>query len=355
MRVAVLIVAFNGRRYLPDCLASLRAAERRTAESSVVDWTVYVLDNASDDDTSQLVIEQFPECRLIRSEKNLGFAEGNNFLWRHARSEEASWGGFFLLNQDTVVDEQFLVQAVEYLRLHPDAGACQALLLLHPETGRINTAGNRLHFLGIGLPTRYREAADSKDLCSGEIDYPSGAAVLIRSELIGEPGFFEPSLFMYLEDAELGWRLHLLGRPPHVCIDSVVYHKYQFGSTMRSYFYLERNRWWLVATHYRLATLALLLPALLLMECGQLVYAVQQNVLRAKFFAIAGFFHPSFLRSLVATRRRMQRERVIRDCVILRRWSGTLRSPHLASRLLQVVANPIFSAYRWALIHAVRW
>jgi GT2 family glycosyltransferase len=153
------------------------------------------------------------------------------------------------LNQDTIADPNFLTTAVDYLESHPNVGAVQSLLLLHPETELINTAGNRLHFLGFGLPGHYRKPR-SETPQSGPIAYPSGAAVMIRTALLRELGLFHSDLFMYLEDAELGLKLHLADRPPHLCKSSVVFHKYQFRSTLASYGFLERNRLWLMAVHF---------------------------------------------------------------------------------------------------------
>ena len=353
-RVAVLIVAYNGTDYLPDCLGSVFAAD-----TDGVSLTCFVLDNASTDDTSQWVRDNYPQVELIRSESNLGFAEGNNHAWRHAKSANGGWDYLYLLNQDTIADRAFLTEAVRYLRDHDHVGAAQSLLMLHPETELINSAGNRLHFLGFGLPTFYREPRDSypgdSNPESGEINYPSGAAVLIRADLVRETGLFNPWLFMYLEDAELGWRLQLINRPPHLCASSVVYHKYQFKSTLNSYRYLERNRWWLLATHYRLATLILMKPALIAMEIGQWFYAIQHGLAGSKLNATIDFYRPSSIRETFAARKRIQRLRRVSDREILSKWSGEIRSPHLDSWLIRGVANPLFRVYLIVLRWIVRW
>lgn len=348
-RVAILIVAYNGTDVLPDCLASLEAAN-----FSGIDANLFVLDNASSDETTGYVSKHFPNVRLTTVDRNLGFAEGNNELWRRATDQSATWDYVYLLNQDTIVEPDFLQASLRYLGQHPDAGAAQSLLLLHPETGLINTAGNRLHFLGFGLPSFYRQPLETAPP-SGPINYPSGASVLIRAASIDSKDLFQPDLFMYLEDAELGWTLHLKGTPPHLCADSRVFHKYQFDSTLKSYFYLERNRWWLVATHYRWRTFALLIPALALMEAGQILFAFRKGLLGMKLAAVVSCLSPTFLKNTIRARSRIQKARMVSDRSIVAQWESRFESPHLKGFLVEKIANPVFGLYHRLLCVLVRW
>ncbi len=349
VRIVILVVAFNGIKLLEDCLSSVLAAD-----ASGLNVHYVVLDNASSDGTGQFVRERFPGVTLVELDENLGFAEGNNQALREAQKRFTKIDYVYLLNQDTIVDRKFLVEAVRYLEANDSAGAVQSLLKLHPETELINTAGNALHFLGFGLPTFYRELCDLAP-ASGPIGYPSGAAVLIRGDWIQAHGLFSNVLFMYLEDAELGWQLHLAGQPPHLCATSIVYHKYTFSSTIRSYEYLERNRWWLIAVHYKLPTIIVLLPALLLMEVGQLIYATSQGLLGAKWRAVAGFMHPNFLGQAWVARRRTQSARMVGDRQMLLRWSGTIDSPYLNGWMVRRVANPALGAWHRLACWCVRW
>ncbi len=348
-RVAILIVAYNGESHLPDCLTSLRHAD--FSGLAVETW---VLDNASPDQSGDLVRQRFPECHVVVSQSNRGFAEGNNYLLQQASSRFPDLAFVYLLNQDTIVDRDFLQRAITYSRQHPRSGAVQSLLLLHPETELVNTAGNTLHFLGFGLTTCYRERRESVTR-SGVIGYPSGASVLIRHELVRQHGLFSPELFMYLEDAELGLQLHLLGRPPHLCCESIVYHKYQYSAGFRSYRYLERNRWWLLAVHYRTATLIVMLPAILVMELGQVLYALQHGLLGAKWKAAIEFFSPQFLRKMWVARCRVQSERTVGDRALLEITTGVLVSPLLTSPLVKWVANPCLKLYRSVMLRVVFW
>lgn len=338
-QIAVLIVTYNGVAYLDDLFRSLRTAERVDQ-----DIRIYVVDNASSDGTCDLIRRDYPDVVLIESIKNFGFAGGNNLGWQKIVNDLPRCDFLYLLNQDTLVDPGFLVEAVAYLETHPDPGAAQSLLLLHPETDLINTAGNLMHFLGFGLPSFYRQVRCAVPP-AGIVGYPSGAAVLLRAELIRQVGLFHQDLFLYLEDAELGLKLHLIGRPPHLCATSVVYHKYKFSSTLKNYRYLERNRLWLIGVHYRFLTILLLLPALIVMECGQVVYAAKQGLLMGKAGAIFDFLRPTFLVGMLRQRKKVQAMRVVGDGKLLAMMSGQFDSPHLNHWLITKVANPIFGAY----------
>jgi len=349
LSVAVLIVTYGAEQYIDDCFNSLRASN-----TTALNVRYFVVDNASSDRTCECIRTLFPEFRLFECSTNAGFVGGNNFGWEQVKSEFPQADYLYLLNQDTIVDPDYLANAVKYLETNPTVGAAQSLLLLHPETDLINTAGNELHYLGFGLPGYYREP---RNVAPGScpIGYPSGAAVLLRSRTLREVGLFHPSLFLYLEDAELGLKLHLCSQSPHLCNSSVVYHKYVFSSTLTNYFYLERNRWWLIGVHYRLRTLCLLLPALVIMECGQFGYAISRGLLRRKLAAILGFLNPTFFMGMIRQRRTVQKTRTVGDSVLLARMTGEIHSPHLDHWLIAKIANPFFGAYYRMLRRIVRW
>lgn len=122
--LSVLIVNWNTRELLRACLQSLR----RYPPSEPME--VWVLDNASHDGSAEMVRSEFPEVHLVASERNLGYAAGNNLLLQKARGEY-----LLLLNPDTEVTEGALDTAVQYMRENPDVAALGAKLI-HPD-GRV--------------------------------------------------------------------------------------------------------------------------------------------------------------------------------------------------------------------------
>lgn len=122
--LSVLIVNWNTRELLRACLQSLH----RYPPSEPME--VWVLDNASHDGSAEMVRSEFPEVHLVASERNLGYAAGNNLLLQKARGEY-----LLLLNPDTEVTEGALDTAVKYMRENPDVAALGAKLI-HPD-GRV--------------------------------------------------------------------------------------------------------------------------------------------------------------------------------------------------------------------------
>jgi GT2 family glycosyltransferase len=340
---AILIVAYNGKAYLGDCLQTVLDSQDGSCRQRIV-----VVDNGSTDGTVEYLAAEFPQVECVAAGQNLGFAGGNNLGWKHIEQRYPGTTYLCLLNQDTVVERGWLQSLVVYLERHPDVGCVQPKLRLFPETQRLNTTGNRSHFLGFGFMTHYGEADHGQYDRPASIDCASGAALLVRADLLRRVGLFEPVLFMYLEDVELSWKLRQIGADVVYVPQSVVYHKYLFKNDYRYYFCLERNRWWLLLVYYKAATLWLLLPALLLMELGQLGFALRHGRVWDKLRCYGFFLQRQNLGRLWTQRRLAQRRRTIDDRQFLARFSGQIDFPELNRGLVRWVANPIFNGY-WNL------
>lgn len=347
IRVAILILSYNSRADLPDCLTSV-AASLKPAKQAGLDVRVYVVDNASTDGSAQFVRGQFPLVHCISTDSNLGFAGGNNFGWQHIQRDWPVADYLVLLNPDTIVAADWLAPLVAALTEHDEAGAAQAKILLHPQTDHLNTAGNRSHYLGFGYSPGGNEPDRGQFDQQRQIDFPSGAAMIVRCTLLRELGLFEPDLFLYLEDAELGWRLRQVGQTIRSAPASVVYHKHDFTSTLKQYYYLERNRWWLLLVYYKWPTLLLLLPAMLLMELGQLGYALSRGVLGQKLRSVSWFLHPANFRSVMRKRKQVQARRTLSDRAFMGDFSSKIAFAPVNRGLMRWVANPILGTY-WQL------
>jgi GT2 family glycosyltransferase len=348
VEVAVLVVCHNGRHHLEDCLGSLATAAPSSAADPQIRLRTVVVDNASSDGSAEFVRGRFPSVDCVPAPRNLGFAAGNNFGWEHVRARWPAVRYLCLLNQDTVVTPGWLGPLVGHLEAHAEVAAVQPKVMLHPEVHRFNTAGNRSHFLGFGFVTGYREEDRGQFDRVCRIDFASGAACVLRASAVEKLGLFNDGFFMYLEDAELGWRLAQAGQASMFVPGGVVQHKYAFRRDFAYYYYLERNRFWLLLVYYRWRTLALLLPAILFMEAGQLWFAWRQGVLGQKARAY-GFFLARENRARVrAERRAAARRRTVGDRAFTRGFLGRVAFSEIDSPLLRFVANPVLGAY-WAI------
>lgn len=204
IRVAVIIVTYNGSRWIGACLESLR----REREHQVI-----IVDNASHDDTVQIVERECPQALVIRSAQNLGFGRANNLGITRALEMGAEY--VFLLNQDTTVQEGAIAHLVGCMDRHPDFGVLSTLLLSYD---------------GQGLPTllfQYMEqggqfmldllAQKTSDVYSAT--FVPATAVLVRRAALQQVGGFDPLFFLYGEDVDLcrrmreaGWRLGVVPR-----------------------------------------------------------------------------------------------------------------------------------------------
>lgn len=233
--VSILVVNYNGKRYLDECLGAI---ERQTYPRDR--WEVIVVDNGSADGSVEHLRERYPWVRVIAVRRNLGFAGGNNEGYRHSRGELIA-----LLNNDTVAEPGWLTALVEAIQRDRRIGATTSKILFKHEPGTINSAGLNLYRDGRGGDRGFRQPD------RGQYDEPvdvfgaCGASVLLRREMLEDVGLFDERLFMYGEDLDLAWRAHFRGWRVRYVPASVVYHVHCGSSDEGSAFflyYVERNR-----------------------------------------------------------------------------------------------------------------
>jgi len=343
-QVAVLVVCFNGRRVLGDCLRSVLDSEDPGLARRVI-----VIDNASTDGSAEFVRCNFPDTDLLQLPANRGYGGGANAGWDHVCRAYPRTQYLALLNQDTIVKSGWLAALVAHVQQHRAVAAAQPKLLLWTQKDRFNSAGNQSYFLGFGLVSAYGRIDDGSLDQPHPIDFPSGAALVVRTDAIGPDELFDELFFLYLEDADLGWRLRQLGHRIDYVPAAVVWHQYAFQRDYQFYYFLERNRWYLLATYYKIGTLLLILPALLMMEAGQLYFAWRNKILRQKLRAWAFFLSGKNLARLRRRRRDAQRRRRIGDRAFTRDFLGRIEFPEIHSPLLVRVGNPLLAAY-WRIV-----
>ncbi len=191
MRVFVVIVTFNGARWIRPALQSLREGEHAC--------TVVVVDNASADDTSAIVRAEFPEVVLIEAGANLGFGRGNNLGISHALRAGAD--AVFLLNQDAYITPPAIAHMVEFLGREPSFDIVSPLHC-SPDLNRVDPQTQR----GYLLPFAGDYVSDA---CLGQVQehYPirgiNAAAWMLRASVFTRVGGFDPLYFMYGEDDDL--------------------------------------------------------------------------------------------------------------------------------------------------------
>ena len=281
-----------------------------------------VVDNASPDGTAAAVRAAAPEGLLLEQEANLGFAAGCNIGAAASRAPL-----LLFLNPDARPEVGCLDALRRVAHERPAWGAWQALVTM--EDGKtINTAGNVLHYLGMGWAGRCGQPLSSAPDAPSEVGFASGAALLVRREDWDRLGGFDERYFMYGEDLDLGLRLWLAGRGVGVAPAARVEHDYEFTKGGQKWFLLERNRWWTVLGSYPAPVLALVTPPLLLCELAVILLAMRDGWLHEKLRAQMAVLRD--LRSILERRRRIQATRKVSAGEFASRLSADLDSPYLA-------------------------
>lgn len=218
MKTAIVILNYNGekmlRQYLPILLDNTGGAD------------VYVADNASTDNSVEMLTTEYPEVRQINLDKNYGFAEGYN---RALEKVEAEY--YVLLNSDVQVTNNWLRPLEIFLDNHPEVAACQPKLRAISNPDYFEYAGASGGFLDkYGYPFCRGRIFDSVEKDEGQYDdcvevmWATGAALMIRSSDWVLAGGLDGSFFAHNEEIDLCWRLRNAGRKIFVVPESVVYH-----------------------------------------------------------------------------------------------------------------------------------
>lgn len=342
-KVAVIVITWNAQKYLDGLFGSLEKTRRDGLDAEIM-----AVDNASPDGTAATVRERWPWVRLVPNDRNLGFAAGNNVGIRLALDEGADY--VYLLNQDTEVAPDFLVEAVRAAEADERIGSVQSLLLLHPEKELINSSGNAVHFLGFGYCDDYRRPVERwRHAGLKEIAYASGAGALYRAAALRQVGLLDEHLFLYHEDLDLGWRLRLAGWANVLAAHSVVWHKYEFSRSIKKYFWMERNRHVVLWSRLRPWSLLVLAPWLLLSEVALLAAACRGGWWREKLKVYAYFLTPSAWLHIFQERVRTAAIRRVSDREIVRLFVSTISYQEVAGPFTRYVANPLMTLV-WAFI-----
>jgi GT2 family glycosyltransferase len=277
---SIVVVNYNGRHFLADCLAAL---ERQTVPRHR--YEVLLIDNGSSDGSVAYVRERYPGVCVYSVRENLGFTGANNLGFGLARGEYV-----ILLNNDTRVESNWLQGLLDAVPPRPESsegprgralprktpvaderigGVCSKLLF-RDEPGRVNSTGLVLYRDGRGGDRDFRKPDGPATHEQIEVFGGCGASVLLRRELLDDVGGFDPKLFMYYEDLDLCWRARLGGWRFVYAPESVVHHVCGGSSGTESPFRLrqvERNRV-LVSVRNAPPLLALsAVPGLLLRYC----------------------------------------------------------------------------------------
>ncbi|NJD76620.1 MAG: glycosyltransferase family 2 protein [Candidatus Methanoperedens sp.] len=233
--VSIIILNWNGKRYLETCLSSL-------LQQTYKDIEIIFVDNGSLDGSVEFVKSKYPEIIILKHQKNLGFAMGIN------SGIMASSGKYIAtINNDTEADKEWIKRLVSVMESNVRIGSCASKMLRYYERDIIDSVGIVVYQNG----NAYDRGAQDKDVgqysSQEEIFGACAGAALYRKEMLDEIGLFDKTYFAYFEDVDLSFRMHLFGWKCIYVPEAVVYHMHSATSKRQSpfkIFYCERNKLW---------------------------------------------------------------------------------------------------------------
>ena len=300
--ISVIILNWNGKQFLEDCLGAMRRQTFR-------DFETILVDNGSNDGSGEYVRKHFPEVILLALPHNLGFTGGNI-----AGYSKAGGDLIVLLNNDTEAHPNWLEEIHSASESYSNAGSFASKMMYFDERNRVENCGFELGMSGVTL-----------DLGRDELDGPEwteprkvfggcGGAVGYRRAMLKTIGFLDPDFFMTYEDLDLSFRAQLCGFECVYIPGAIVYHRYRATNQKtpsRQVFYSQRN---IELAYLKNMPLRLILrsaPQRLLYELGAAIYFSKQGAgsafLRAKLEVLRGL--PATLRK----RAEIQKQKKIAD------------------------------------------
>lgn len=332
-----MIVAYDSEAELTRTLPGL-------AREMGPDDEVLVVDNGSAVSPGPVIEEHLPGARLIEMGWNAGFTVATN-----RGAAEATGDVVLMLNPDAMPEPGFGQAIRRPFTDHPGWGAWMALVACRIDGEKvINSRENPVHFTGIAWAGGHGEPLDSAG-ASGDIAVASGAALAVRREVWEEVTGLADEFFLYHEDIDLSLRIQAAGHRIGLQVEAVVDHDYDFHSSDRKWFWLERNRLAMVIRNYPGRLLLLVAPALVATEIVLLLVSARQGWLSAKLRAYRDLI--SWLPRLRRERRHIRAQSTISDREFAALLTPDLDSPLIPSFAKRGMIRTMLRVY-WLLVRA---
>lgn len=357
-RVGIILINYKdyAEKYLAECQESLEDQSYPREN-----YKVYIVDNCSSEESFEYLQKSYPKSTILpRLDGN--YAAGNNKGIKKAIEDGCEL--FVIANMDTKFDKNWLEELVKTINSDEKVGIAQSKILLYPrneeekQKPKINSLGNRIHYLGFGFTEGYGLAEKETEWKNSiyTIDgYASGCSLIIKKEVLDKIGFYNEDYYMYHDDLELGWRAKLAGYKTVLAEKSVVYHKYEFSRSIRMVYFMERNRYLTLFTFYKIPTIILLLPMIIILDLAMILYSILGKWFLIKMKVSWYFIKPSTWKRIMKIRREIKKFRKFKDKDILNIMSGQVKFQEINNVILQYLGNPIMNLYLLLVKKIVFW
>jgi GT2 family glycosyltransferase len=255
---SIIIVTFNQKNYLTNCLDSL----------SLQDYPheIILVDNGSNDGTIQFIEKNFEYVKIIKN-TNTGFGAGTNLGVSHAN------GNYIVtLPPDTIIEKNWLVELIFPLRNDKNLVTTSKILMYDGLS--ISACGNINHFTGLTFARGLGEKLTEYNQYFSPTGIPGGCFAIKKEEYL-KIGGFDEKFFLYNEDSEFSWRLHLYDYRILFVPTSIIKHDYKPGVSPEKLYLLEIGRYRILRKYLNRKEAILLIPSLFITEFLVFGYAVK--------------------------------------------------------------------------------
>ncbi len=233
-KVEVIILNWNGMEDTIECLNSLQKVKYDNFEITVVD-------NASTDDSVEIIAAEFPSVKLIKNNMNLMYAGGNNVAIKEALNGDAVH--ILILNNDTILHEDFLEHLVKVFRSDEKVGIVAPKINYYSDRKLIWYAGGFVNFFTGNIYHRgLRKQDDGKYDLSNEVDYATGCCMLIKRELFEKIGLLDEAYYIYTEDVDFSFKAQAAGYKVVFEPRSLIWHKVSSATGGAFSFFKIKNK-----------------------------------------------------------------------------------------------------------------
>lgn len=309
--IVVIILTFDGRDFLEDCLESVLT-------STYPAFRVIVIDNASTDDSLEFLTSRYPDIEILRFSSNVGFSTAYNMAIAQVSEQYV-----VIMNHDTeVVFPGWIDEMMDIMETNTDCAVVACKIAFRDSPDVLNSLGGMAYWwtgavdLGFGEPASGDTPEELEPFCG------SGAAMLVRRDYFMHVGGFDESFFMYVEDLDLGWRLRLQGLRTLLAPRAKILHEFSPGLgriSPRKIYLVHRNYLRSMLKNFSLISLIRGLPQFglftVLKSAALGIRFLSPSLLLSPWKAIA--WNISVLSDTLRRRSLVQKARKVSDAIIL--------------------------------------
>jgi len=325
--VSVIVLNYNAGELLLNCIESVKKSAYKNLE-------IIVVDNISTDKSQKICKEKHPDIKLIQNDENFGYCEGNNIGIREAEGDY-----IIILNPDTIVESNWIEELISAYNKFGE-GLYQPKNLSLNEKTVYMSAGNMLNIFGFGYAREKGNKDENQFNKIEEISYASGTCLFTSSAVLKKVGLFDPFIFLYHDDLDLGWRASQLGIKSYYVPTSLIYHaeSYSLKWNAEKFYWLERNRKYCILTHYSKQTYSKIFPTLLAVDFFVWMFYLTKGFLGSKIRAELDIIKNR--KAIKIKYEELESKKIVSDKELLAKFSDSL---HVPSNVTGKNTNSIFN------------